>query len=636
MIYHKMQLQLISLSLLLCLCLLLLISLTTVQAFTTTTTPISSFTNTKSTTTTTISQQRTSSYSNQIGRQIKDNRQRFSALSSSSSNNNNEDDEYDVVVIGSGLGGLSCGSMLATAGKKVLVLESHYELGGCAHEYMVDLKGRTIPSSSLTEKDDVFRFEVGPSLYSGLSPDNSPNPLKHVFQMIEEEPEWITYDKWGAYLPEAPEGYELSIGAENFLKILDRYGGPTARQDWEDLASDLRPLAKKIMGLPSSVVRNDIGLVATLALRYPIPFLRVIGDVKRITAPFDLDEYKIQDKFLRNYLDLIAFLLQGLPANQTLTAVMAYMVEDFYREGAVMDFPKGGSKGIIDALARGVTKHDGCHIRKNSLVDEVIVENDRAVGIRLSNNKIIRAREGVVSNTDLKQTYDLVKTKHDGLEQEKKLYISDKQVPLCKSFMHLHLGVKAELIPEDAPAQWTVVQDWDKAIDAPGNVVVVSVPSKLDPSLAPKGYHVIHAYGAGNEPYEPWERFEHLKTTKERAENEEYQQFKSQRSQPIWDAIARRAPLVKTGSVEVEQVGTPLTHSRFLRRHRGNYGLAIPAGSEEYTFPSVETPLKGYYRCGDSTTSGIGVPAVASSGAQCANALLTVWEQLKLNSKIRM
>ena len=41
-----------------------------------------------------------------------------------------------------------------------------------------------------------------------------------------------------------------------------------------------------------------------------------------------------------------------------------------------------------------------------------------------------------------------------------------------------------------------------------GNVIVVSCPSLLDPSLAPEGYHVIHAYTAGNEPYEVWEKFE--------------------------------------------------------------------------------------------------------------------------------
>ena len=65
-----------------------------------------------------------------------------------------------------------------------------------------------------------------------------------------------------------------------------------------------------------------------------------------------------------------------------------------------------------------------------------------------------------------------------------------------------------DLIDDDAPPQWTVVKDWSLPIDAPGNIVVVSVPSKLDPSLAPPGYHVIHSYTAGNEPYEDWEQFE--------------------------------------------------------------------------------------------------------------------------------
>ena len=39
---------------------------------------------------------------------------------------------YDVIIIGSGLGGLSCGATLAKNGKKVLVLEQHELIGGCA------------------------------------------------------------------------------------------------------------------------------------------------------------------------------------------------------------------------------------------------------------------------------------------------------------------------------------------------------------------------------------------------------------------------------------------------------------------------------------------------------------------------
>ncbi|KAH8047956.1 all-trans-retinol 13,14-reductase [Aureococcus anophagefferens] len=155
------------------------------------------------------------------------------------------DETYDVVVIGSGIGGLSCAGLLAAAGKRVCVLESHYEFGGCAHEYAVGLDGTTIPSARLEELGDAAPAD-----------------------MVGEEPEWITYDKWGAYLPEAPEGYELSIGAENFLEILRRYGGPTAVADWERLASTLRPLAKGVMGLPSTAVRGDLGLLATLGLKY--------------------------------------------------------------------------------------------------------------------------------------------------------------------------------------------------------------------------------------------------------------------------------------------------------------------------------------------------------------------------------
>jgi len=172
---------------------------------------------------------------------------------------------------------------------------------------------------------------------------------------------------------------------------------------------------------------------------------------------------------------------------------------------------------------------------------------------------------------------------------------------------------------------------WDGPIDARGKVVVVSVPSKLDPSLAPEGYHVIHAYGAGNEAYADWKKFE---TPSGRNDSEEYQRFKAERAAPVFDAIARRAPDAAAAAV-VAQIASPLTHARYLRRHEGNYGPAIAAGSD-LEFPKVTTPLPGYYRCGDSTTAGIGVPAVASSGAQCANALLSVFEQWELNSKIKM
>jgi phytoene dehydrogenase-like protein len=411
----------------------------------------------------------------------------------------------------------------------------------------------------------------------------------------------------------------MSIGAENFEKILETYGGREAVDDWNMLASKLRPMSAGVKGIPHASVRSDAGILLTVGAKYPMSFVNVILNAPLFSESFNLDELGLKSEFLRNYLDMLAFLLQGLPADQTLKVVMAYMIEDFFREDAVMDFPRGGSGELMGALARGVTKRDGCTIETSTAVDEVLIEDGRAVGVRLAKTgRIVRAREAVISNADLTNTYNFVKRgKHSAFDEERERFLGttnkpqDGSVPYCKSFMHLHLGVKAELIPADAPPQWTVVEDWSKGIDAVGNVVVVSVGSKLDPSLAPEGYHVIHAYTAGNEPYEDWERFEHLMNDAvARDKDEEYQKFKEERARPIWEAIQRRAPDVLSGACVIEQVATPLTHARFLSRHRGNYGLAIAPGNVDgWKFPDVKTPIEGYYRCGDSTTSGIGVPA---------------------------
>ena len=121
-------------------------------------------------------------------------------------------EEYDVVVIGAGIGGLSAAAVVASTGLSVCVCESHDTPGGAAHEW--EIKG--------------YHFESGPSLYAGLSADASPNPLKHVFQIIGEEPEWITYDRWGTHLPEGSLLHD-AVGVEDFYKKLELCGGPDAR-----------------------------------------------------------------------------------------------------------------------------------------------------------------------------------------------------------------------------------------------------------------------------------------------------------------------------------------------------------------------------------------------------------------------
>ena len=70
--------------------------------------------------------------------------------------------------------------------------------------------------------------------------------------------------------------------------------------------------------------------------------------------------------------------------------------------------------------------------------------------------------------------------------------------PMTGSFVHLHIGIDATGLPADLESHYTVINKWDP-IDAPQNHVIISIPSTLDPGLAPPGCHVIHAYAAANE-----------------------------------------------------------------------------------------------------------------------------------------
>jgi hypothetical protein len=61
---------------------------------------------------------------------------------------------------------------------------------------------------------------------------------------------------------------------------------------------------------------------------------------------------KLKDPFLRRYMDLLCFLLSGLTASGTITAEIAFMFNEWYRPGACLEFPRGGSQSMVNALVR--------------------------------------------------------------------------------------------------------------------------------------------------------------------------------------------------------------------------------------------------------------------------------------------
>lgn len=489
--------------------------------------------------------------------------------------------DADVIVIGSGIGGLSAAGMLARYGRRVIVCESHSEPGGAAHEF----------------RRGDYRFDSGPSFYCGLGDPESANPLRLVLAALGESVEAISYDPLGYY--HFPEG-TLPIYSDlaQYRDAIARFT-PTGARQFKALADRLLPVYEALKGIPLLGLRSDWQLFPWLLTHYPwqlaqmLPHLLLLGG----SAGMVMDQV-VSDPFVRRLFDIECFLLSGLKAHETVAPEMAFMFGE--RDQSVVDYPKGGSGALVAALVRGLEAWGG-QLRLRTHVEQILVRSGRAVGVRLRGGEVLTTAT-VISNATGWDTAQHLLDPGDlpwGYRQ------SVLSTPAVDSFMHLHLGIRADGL-EDLAVHHVVLNQGDQDITAPGNTCMVSIPSVLDPELAPAGHHVIHAYTL--EPYDGWPRAE------------DYEQRKRDRVQPLYQALERVIPDLRE-RIDLELIGTPLTHQRFLRRHRGTYGPAIAAG--QGLFPGSATPITGLYRVGDSTRPGIGVPAVAASGVLCANALVS-------------
>lgn len=502
-------------------------------------------------------------------------------------------EKTDVVIIGSGIGGLCCAALLAHYGLGVTVCESHTLLGGAAHGF----------------ERDGHHFDSGPSLYSGLSYSPSPNPLRQVLDAIGEDLPWATYDTWGCRLPEGD--FDTAVGADQFCDVLRKVRGAEGERavaEWRELQRVMKPLASAAVSLPTAAIRFDWGALLTAGPLAP-QLLKHAAHTPQLTGPFSrIMAGVITDPFIRNWLDMLCFLLSGLPASGTSTAEVAFMFADWYRPGVQLDYPIGGSAALVKALVRGITKHGG-QIKTGAHVSQINIQNGRATGVRLRNGDRIEAAHAVVSNASIWDTLKLIPAG----ALPKKFTEKRQATPQCESFMHLHLGIAAEGLPSDLACHYIVVNDWAKGISAPQSLILVSIPSVLDPSLAPLGKHTLHVYTPGSEPYDLWAGMTRSSSA--------YAEQKQARSAVMWQALERIIPDIRQRTT-LALTGTPLTHERYLRRDRGTYGPAIEAGKT--LFPGPKTPIKGLLCCGDSTFPGIGLPAVAASGMMAAHSLVSV------------
>ncbi|BAY22814.1 amine oxidase [Calothrix sp. NIES-2100] len=494
-------------------------------------------------------------------------------------------DKDSVIVIGSGIGGLCAGGLLAYYGKRAIVCESHLTPGGAAHSF----------------RRRGFEFDSGPSFYCGLTDSQSLNPVKQVLDVLGESIQVIPYDPLGHY--HFPEGtIAVYSDAKRYYPEVERIT-PLGATELQRFTERLLGLYEAMRGIPTLALRADWQVILTLLKNYLPSLVKMLPYLPLVqSSAGNVMDATVQDPWVRRLIDLECFLLSGLKAHGTIAPEVAFMLGERSRAG--VEYPVGGSGAIVQALVKGLKRwggqlHLGCH------VEQILVESGKVVGVRLESGEILKAPI-VISNASIWDTYNHLLRPEDLPANYRQAAL---ETPAVDSFMHLHLGIRADGL-ENLTGHHVVVHDSQQDITVPGNTCMISIPSVWDASLAPERHHVIHAYTL--EPYTGWER------------NQEYEEKKRQQAQSLYRALEKIIPDIRE-RVVVELIGTPLTHAHYLRRYQGSYGPAIAAGKG--MFPSTHTPIKGLYRVGDSTIPGIGVPAVAASGILCANTLVNRhWE----------
>ena len=509
----------------------------------------------------------------------------------------------DLIVIGAGLGGLCAAAIAARHGLSVVVLEAHSVPGGAAHGF----------------QRQGFHFESGPSLWGGLGRWPSPNPLTQVLRAVGETLPVHQYHHWELLLPEGR--LRVGVGLDPFLEVLRTLRGTAVAAEWQAFLQALEPLCTAVRAVPLLALRPGLGSALTLGgggleLLSKAPRLAALGG-----AFGPLARRHLRDPFLLHWVEMLCFLISGLGMEHTSAAAMATLFGEWFEPDACLDYPVGGSAAVAAALVRGIERHGG-QVRTSAAVGRILVQGGRAVGVALaSGGAELRCRRGVISAISPWDTLTLLPQ-----DQLPRRWLQRQAAtPACASFLHWHLALRGgeELAPLPVHTVW--VGDWERGIGAERNMVVLSMPSLLDRSLAPEGHQVLHGYTPANEPWELWSQLERGTPAYETLKRERCAIFHAVFDQVLGDWRER---------LVLELQGTPLSHRHWLRVHQGSYGPAWPA--DQGAFPGGSTPIEGLVLAGAGVFPGIGVPPVAISGAQAAHRFVSAGQQRRLLRELEL
>jgi len=525
----------------------------------------------------------------------------------------------DVVIIGAGHNGLVTAAYLAKAGLKTLVLESRNVIGGACvtEEAFPGFKVSTLSYlCSLLQPRIIEELEL----------------RKFGFHIYPKDPSFFTV---------FPDGRHLFFwgDAEKTKAEMSRFSSTDAEK-YSQYEEDLARLAEWLEGLllrtPPNIIKRgvrDLSEFVYLA-RHTLKLgdegiTRLVKVMTQSARTFLNDRFESEEIKTTLATDGVIGTNGGPSTPGTAYVLLHHVMGGAAGPRGLWGFIRGGMGAISTAIAGSAQSH-GATIRTGQPIARVIVEGDKAVGVRLANGDEVRARI-VISNADPKRTFlSLVDPEHldpefrQSIEKFRcsgssiKINVALDGLPRFTAYPTDGPGAPHRTTMHVCPSMDYIDRAWEDALQgkmSASPMLECTIPSVYDDSIAPPGKHIMCIFAQ----YGPYK----LKDGEWNAER------KNQFADRCFDLLEQYAPGFRNLVIH-RQVISPADLETEYGLTGGNifhgdldadqlFFLRPVAGWAQY-----RTPVRNLYLCGSGTHPGGGV-----MGAPGYNAAREILRDLK-------
>lgn len=546
--------------------------------------------------------------------------------------------DYDAIVIGSGIGGLCAASLLAqVAGKRVLVLERHYVIGGFTHEFKRQ-QGRHW-DVGVHYVGDLHEGSLGRAVFDYVSRgrlrwNRMAEPFERfvypdfTFELVGDEA------TFRSDLIRRFPGERAAI--ERYFRDLKRATGWGMRR----FASELLPApivwAAKPFRLASKRLRwaSERSRWASERLRWASERLGGGSTSRRLalsTTQAYLDA-SFADPKLKALL-VSQWGTHGLSPERSAFLSHAIIVTHYLAGGY---YPVGGASSIARTIVPTIEEQGGA-VRIRREVRQILVDRGRAVGVEAVCHKggvermeTYRAPL-VLSDAGAHNTYGRLLPREIGspfLEQIERLGSAPTAASLYVAFRDdpRQLGVRGEnywIYPDTLHDE---AQQCDDALRGRPSACYLSFPSLKDPEAT--GHTAEILVFLGYEAFKPWAD----RPWKKRGP--EYEALKERLADGMLDLVDRHLPGFRE-LVAYAELSTPISVEHFTGAPRGAiYGLPGTPERFQQSWLGTRTPVRNLYLAG-SDVYFHGVLGAAMGGVAAATACLGSLGPLRVVTAIR-